>query len=110
MENLKLKKELLNFLWSLTSPPIPISDKAKEEAGILHSRVKNIIMTDVANDESIIKSNGCALPSVDEAGVMAVKISEMVEPPLTEQEQAFFIAGFCECVKWLASNDRCTVK
>ena len=47
-----------------------------------------------------------SLPSVDEAGVMAVKISEMVEPPLTAQEQAFFIAGFCECVKLLASNDR----
>ena len=47
-----------------------------------------------------------SLPSVDEAGVMAVKISEMVEPSLTAQEQAFFIAGFCECVKWLVSNDR----
>ena len=47
-----------------------------------------------------------SLPSVDEAGVMAVKISEMVEPPLTVQEQLFFIAGFCECVKWLGGNDR----
>ena len=47
-----------------------------------------------------------SLPSVDEAGVMAVKISEMAEPPLTAQEQSFFIAGFCECVKWLGSNDR----
>ena len=47
-----------------------------------------------------------SLPSVDEAGAMAVKISEMVEPPLTAQEQSFFIAGFCECVKWLSSNDR----
>jgi len=47
-----------------------------------------------------------SLPSVDEAGAMAVKISEMVEPPLTAQEQAFFIAGFCECVKWLGGNDR----
>ena len=47
-----------------------------------------------------------SLPSVAEAGVVAVNISEMVEPPLTAQEQAFFIAGFCECVKWLASNDR----
>jgi len=47
-----------------------------------------------------------SLPSVDEAGVMAVKISEMAEPPLIAQEQAFFIAGFCECVKWLGSNDR----
>ena len=47
-----------------------------------------------------------SLPSVDEAGAMAVKISEMVEPPLTVQEQSFFIAGFCECVKWLGSNNR----
>ena len=47
-----------------------------------------------------------SLPSVDEPGIMAVKISEMVEPPLTAQEQSFFIAGFCECVKWLGSNDR----
>lgn len=47
-----------------------------------------------------------SLPSVDEAGVMAVKISETLEDKLTAQEQAFFIAGFCECVKWLASNDR----
>lgn len=47
-----------------------------------------------------------SLPSVDEAGVMAVTISEMTEPPLTAQEQAFFIAGFCECIKWLGSNDR----
>jgi hypothetical protein len=48
----------------------------------------------------------CSLPSVDEAGAMALKISEMVEPPLTAQEQSFFIAGFCECVKWLGGNDR----
>lgn len=47
-----------------------------------------------------------SVPSVDEARVMAVTISEMVEPPLTAQEQSFFIAGFCECVKWLGSNDR----
>lgn len=52
---------------------------------------------------SVVSSS---LPSVDEAGVMAVKISEMIEPPLTAQEQSFFIAGFCECVKWLGSNDR----
>lgn len=47
-----------------------------------------------------------SLPSVDEAGVMAVKISETLEDKLTAHEQAFFIAGFCECVNWLASNDR----
>lgn len=48
--------------------------------------------------------SGC--PSFDEAGIAAVKISEMVEPKLTTQEQSFFIAGFQECIKWLSSNDR----
>jgi hypothetical protein len=47
-----------------------------------------------------------SLPSVYEAGVIAVKISEMVEPKMNAQEQAMFIAGFCECVKWLSGNDR----
>lgn len=47
-----------------------------------------------------------SLPTVDEAGIAAVKISEMVDPPLTAQQQAIFIAGFSECIKWLSSNDR----
>ncbi len=47
-------------------------------------------------------------PNIDEAGVIAVQISENVTPELTAQEQAFFIAGFQECVKWLGGrcNDR----
>ena len=47
-----------------------------------------------------------SLPSVDEAGIIAVKICEIVEPKLTARDQALFIAGFCECVKWLSANDR----
>lgn len=50
--------------------------------------------------------NECSLPSLFKAEAMAVEISENVEPKLTAQEQSFFIAGFCECVKWLSSNDR----
>lgn len=37
------------------------------------------------------------LPSVDEAGGIAVSIS----PNLSANEQALFIAGFQECIKWL---------
>ena len=37
------------------------------------------------------------MPSVEKAGIIAVEISE----DLTAQEQAFFIAGFQECIKWL---------
>jgi hypothetical protein len=63
-------------------------------------------MNEEQNQPSCLGAVSGSLPSFDEAGVMAVKISEMVEPPLTAQEQAFFIAGFCECVNWLGSNDR----
>ena len=68
--------------------------------------MKNKVENKQNSEQLNILAVSGSLPSVDEAGVMAVKISEMVEPPLTAQEQAFFIAGFCECVKWLASNDR----
>ena len=53
---------------------------------------------------------GCvsvSLPSVDDAGIIAVAISE-INNEMTAQEQAFFIAGFQECVKYLElqSNER----
>jgi hypothetical protein len=50
------------------------------------------------------------LPSVDEATKVAVRISEeAITPPLDAKEQALFIAGFQECIKWLNvvfGNDR----
>lgn len=42
-----------------------------------------------------------SLPSVDESGAAAVAISENIQPSLNAKEQAMFIAGFQECVKWL---------
>jgi hypothetical protein len=51
-----------------------------------------------------------SLPSVDEATKVAVRISEeAITPPLDAKEQALFIAGFQECMKWLSvvfGNDR----
>lgn len=41
-----------------------------------------------------------SLPSVDDAGIIAVEIAE-INNEMTAQEQAFFIAGFSECVKYL---------
>ena len=41
------------------------------------------------------------LPSVDDAGVIAVNVASNVRPKLTAKEEAFFIAGFQECVKYL---------
>lgn len=51
-----------------------------------------------------------SLPSLDTATKVAVRISEeAIIPPLDAKEQALFIAGFQECIKWLNvvfSNDR----
>lgn len=41
------------------------------------------------------------LPTIDEAGVIAVRVSENLTDKLTSQEQSFFIAGFQECIKYL---------
>lgn len=42
-----------------------------------------------------------SLPTVEEAGAAAVAISENIQPTLSAAEQALFVAGFQECVKWL---------
>ena len=51
-----------------------------------------------------------SLPSLDDATRVAVRISEeAIKSPLNIKEQAMFIAGFQECIKWLNvvfSNDR----
>lgn len=39
--------------------------------------------------------------SIEEAGIIALKMVEDKVDPLTAQEQSFFIAGFQECIKWM---------
>ena len=42
------------------------------------------------------------MPSLNDATKVAVRISEeAIKPPLDAKEQAMFIAGFQECIKWL---------
>jgi hypothetical protein len=41
------------------------------------------------------------LPNDDDAGIIAVNIASTVNPKLTANESAFFIAGFQECIKYL---------
>ncbi len=51
-----------------------------------------------------------SLPYLEDATKVAVRISEeALKPSLSAKEQALFIAGFQECIKWLNvvfSNDR----
>ena len=44
------------------------------------------------------------MPGDDDAGVIAVNVASNVIPKLTTQEEAFFIAGFQECVKYLRAS------
>lgn len=53
-------------------------------------------------DMSAIKE----LPTVEEAGVIAVEISENLHDKLEAREQAFFIAGFQEAIKYLYLMDK----
>ena len=63
----------------------------------------------VSNEE---KGNGvladvmAMLPSIDDAGVIAVNVASNVRPKLTAQEEAMFIAGFQECVKYLSMQGK----
>ena len=46
------------------------------------------------------------LPSVDDAGVIAVSVASNIRPKLTAQEEAMFITGFQECVKYLSMQEK----
>jgi hypothetical protein len=58
------------------------------------------------NGNDFIADVMAMLPSVDDAGVIAVNIASKVKPKLTSQEEAMFIAGFQECVKYLSMQGK----
>jgi len=80
-----------------------VEEKLSEEASIKAKEwMKNEGDMNHVDEEIIINEpivNG-SLPTVEEAGVIAVGMSEH----LTAQEQSFFIAGFQECIKYLAKK------
>jgi len=47
-------------------------------------------------------SGNVLLPTIDEAGIAAVKLSEKLFPNLAANEEAMLVAGFQECIKWLS--------
>lgn len=62
--------------------------------------------------ENKVKGNGvladvmAMLPSIDDAGVIAANVASNVKPKLTAKEEAFMIAGFTECVKYLRGQGK----
>lgn len=57
-----------------------------------------------AINEKIERAAMVALPSIVEAGAVAVEVASCVKPKLTEQQEAFFIAGFLEMLKYLGGQ------
>ena len=39
--------------------------------------------------------------NIEAAGVIALNVVSNIEPKLTTEQEAFFIAGFQECIKYL---------
>ena len=71
---------------------------------------ENKTLDNAENGNDFITDVSGSLPSLDDATKVAVRISEeAITPPLDAKEQAMFIAGFQECIKWLNvvfGNDR----
>lgn len=58
------------------------------------------------NTPSCLGAVMAMLPSVDDSGVIAVNVASNVIPKLTAQEEAMFIAGFQECIKYLRGQGK----
>ena len=72
--------------------------------------LNNKLSDEAQSQPSCLGAVSGSLPSLDDATKIAVRISEeAITPPLDAKEQALFIAGFQECMKWLNvvfGNDR----
>jgi len=90
-----------------------LANKVNQEHYIKHYLEKvqrgayNKGVKDAEAKQLILSGVSVLLPSVDDAGIIAVEIAE-INNEMTAQEQAFFIAGFSECIKYLEiqSNER----
>ena len=81
--------------------------KTADDWDALEKRVAELEAENQALRQPLVSGS---LPSLDDATKVAVRISEeAITPPLDAKEQAMFIAGFQECIKWLNvvfGNDR----
>lgn len=81
-------------------------DKTKEDRARKGAYIDCIVELKALRKHDVSGS----LPTLEDATKVAVRISEeAITPPLDVKEQALFIAGFQECIKWLNvvfSNDR----
>lgn len=58
-------------------------------------------VTGLTAEYLILTNDGIELPSDEEMSVRALKTISELNPKLRENEEAFYIAGFVECAKWM---------
>lgn len=79
------------------------TDPAELVKLVLEQKDKQIAMLNAGMVNISNPNERIVNPQIVEAGTIAIGIVENVEPKLTEKEQAFFVAGFTECVKYLSN-------
>ena len=62
------------------------------------------VWNECEQEQSRLHNVSVSLPSVDDAGIIALEIAD-INNKMTAQEQAFFIAGFSECIKYLGMQN-----
>lgn len=97
---IEVKECLLNETFYFTKPKltngyITIKEKSPNIYGICS---KCDCLKECENKPLCIEQ---ILPSVEDAGTIAISISERIKPELNSKEQVLFIAGFQECIKYL---------
>jgi len=72
-----------------------------DEAGAVAVKINLKIMKQEISQQKIQEIKKLPMNTADQAGVVAVKLCEIACEKHTANEEAFFIAGFIECFKFL---------
>ena len=94
-------EELIKHL-KLIKDAVSLSAVIGEVSPVAKANLKKAIDEAITMTEKYAESQlkGFELPSLEDAGIIAVGMSEK----LTPQEQSFFIAGFQECIKYITKT------
>ena len=67
----------------------------------VRSLLNDLMLLESSVDDAIDSLTPIELPSDEEIGVIALNIANILEHKLNSQEEAFFLAGFQTCAKWV---------
>lgn len=100
---MKTKEEIYRyFVKEYLKDSFPTEERTETAVSFYLSLQEEQDCVYLAMEEYAKQQESILLPSIDDAGVIAVNVVSNVRPKLTAQEEAIFIAGFQECVKYLS--------